>query len=41
LWKTIRRDIGATINALAIPPVRHKLPPQLERTFFTVGLLER
>jgi len=40
LWKKFDGYVGPAVKALAIPPVGHKLPPQLERAFFAVGSLE-
>jgi len=41
LWKKAGGDVGATVDALAVSPVGHKLTPQLERALLAVHLVER
>jgi hypothetical protein len=41
LWKKFGGNVSATVDALAVTPIGHKLTPELERTLFTVCLLER
>jgi hypothetical protein len=40
LWKKFGGNVGPAVEALAVSPIRHKLPPQLERAFLAVGSLE-
>jgi len=37
LWKKFWRDIGAAIKTLAVSPIRHQLPPELEGALLAVG----
>lgn len=41
LWKKSRGYVSAAVDPLAVSPVRHQFPPQLERALLAVLLLER